>query len=127
VRLHCSHDPASLDPSVEPRKVKGVIHWVSADHGLPCEARLYDRLFTKADPSDVPEGADYKQNLNPRSLEVALRASVEPSLASAQVGERFQFERTGYFVLDRDSTGARRVFNRTIGLRDSWAKEQTKD
>jgi len=127
VRLYCSHDPASLDPSVEPRKVKGVIHWVSAEHALPCEVRLYDRLFSKPDPSDVPEGEDYKRNLNPGSLEIAAGALAEPSIGAAEVGASFQFERTGYFVVDRDSSADKRVYNRTIGLRDSWAKEQAKD
>jgi glutaminyl-tRNA synthetase len=127
VELVCSHDPASLDPSVEQRKVKGVIHWVSASHGIACEVRVYDRLFSVPAPGDVPEGQDYKVNLNPRSLEVLEHAWVEPALAKSPAGARFQFERLGYFTADPDSTPDRPVWNRTVSLRDSWAKAEAKE
>ncbi len=125
--LICSHDPASLDPAVEQRKVKGVIHWVSAAHAVPCEVRLYDRLFSVAAPGDVAEGEDYKSNLNPRSLEVLERCFAEPALAGSAPGSRFQFERQGYFSVDPDTTAEKLVFNRTVSLRDSWAKAGAKD
>ena len=104
VELHCTYDPATRGGNTpDGRKVKGTIHWVSAEHAQKATVRLYDHLFTKADPDDVPPGADYKSNLNPNSLEVVSSAFVEPSLATAQAGERFQFERLGYFCVDRDS------------------------
>jgi len=102
--------------------VKGTIHWVSAAAGVPVEVRLYDHLFTKPDPYDVPEGVDFATNLNPNSLERLTECYVEPSLKNAAAGERFQFERLGYFCVDPDSTPARPVFNRTVSLVDSWAK-----
>lgn len=131
VELRCTHDPASLEPGGGSRKVKGTIHWVSAKHGVPIEARLYDRLFAVAQPTADPE-VDYKSHLNPRSLEIVQGAVGEPSLAHAAPGERFQFERTGYFAVDtttpKVTLGGREgvVFNRTVGLRDSWAKVETK-
>jgi glutaminyl-tRNA synthetase len=101
--------------------VKGTIHWVSAAHAVDAEVRLYDRLFTEAEPE--AEGRDFKTVLNPHSLEVIM-AKVEPSLAQADFGERYQFERLAYFALDsRDSQPGRLVFNRTITLKDTWAKE----
>ncbi len=127
VELICSHDPASLDASVEQRKVKGVIHWLSAAHAIPCEVRVYDRLFSTADPGNVAEDEDYKQNLNPRSLEILENCFVEPALAEAPPMSRFQFERTGYFAVDSDAKPGKPVFNRTVGLRDSWAKVGAKD
>ncbi len=126
IEIVCTHDPASLDPSQEQRKVKGVIHWVSPDHAVRCELRLYDRLFTVPDPTDVPEGEDWRASLNPRSLEVAPHALGEPALADAVAGDHLQLERVGYFVVDRDSTAEVKVLNRTVGLRDTWAKEQAK-
>ncbi|MFO0551016.1 MAG: glutamine--tRNA ligase/YqeY domain fusion protein [Polyangiaceae bacterium] len=129
VEIVCSHDPASLDPKQEQRKVKGVIHWASHSHGVRCEVRNYDRLFAAAEPADVPEGEDYKKNLAPNSLEVLANAVAEPSLSSAAEGRSFQFERLGYYVVapvEQGKTPALR-FNRTVGLRDSWAKEQAKD
>jgi glutaminyl-tRNA synthetase len=102
--------------------VKGTIHWVSAAHAVPAEARLYDRLFTRPDPVDESDGRDFTAFLNPASLEVVADARVEPSLADAKPGSRFQFERLGYFSVDPDSAPGRLVVNRTVGLRDTWAK-----
>lgn len=130
IELVCSHDPSTMPgapASDPPRKVKGVIHWVSADKSVPCEVRNYDRLFAAPSPGDVPEGEDFKKNLNPRSLEVLQDAVAELALGGAPVGSGYQFERMGYYVVDRDSDNGRMVFNRTVGLRDSWAKEQSKD
>ncbi len=98
------------------------MHWVSADHALPAEVRMYDRLFVKENPDDVPEGSDFTSNLNPNSLEVLDAARVEPCLAGAEPGSRHQFERQGYYCVDPDSTADRLVFNLTVPLRDSWAK-----
>ena len=125
--LVCTYDPASLDPSAEQRKVKGVIHWASDTHGTRCTVRNYDRLFASPSPTDVPEGEDYKKNLNPASLEVLSEAIGEPSLATAKPGFAAQFERIGYYVVDPSSVEGAPVLNRTVGLRDSWAKEQSKD
>ncbi|MCI0407883.1 MAG: glutamine--tRNA ligase, partial [Acidobacteria bacterium] len=104
------------------RKVKATIHWVSAAHALPAEGRLYDRLLAVADPAEGGEGKDFKDYLNPRSLEVLTGCQVEPSLAQAAPGARCQFERLGYFCVDPDTTSAQLVFNRTVDLRDPWAK-----
>jgi glutaminyl-tRNA synthetase len=122
--LHCTYDPQTRGgSSPDGRKVQGTIHWVSASHALPAEVRLYDHLFAKPDPDDVPEGSDYKANLNPKSLEVLPACWVEPSLAGATPGSRYQFERQGYFCVDSaDSSAKKLVFNRTVTLRDSWAK-----
>ena len=124
VELHCTYDPATRGgDSPDGRKVKATLHWVSAAHSLPAEVRLYDHLFTKEDPGDVPEGADWKSNLNPRSLETLATCRVEPSLAQAAPGSRYQFERLGYFCVDSsDSSPRGLVFNRTVALRDSWAR-----
>ncbi len=127
IEIVCSHDEASMDPAAPPKKVKGVVHWASSTAGVPCEVRNYDRLFAVAAPTDVPEGEDYKKNLNPASLEVLTGAIAEPGLVGRAAGERFQLERLGYYAVDRDSTPERVVLNRTVGLRDSWAKEQAKD
>ncbi|HAU37124.1 MAG TPA: glutamine--tRNA ligase [Phycisphaerales bacterium] len=125
--LHCTYDPATRGGDApDGRKVKATLHWVSAAHALNAEVRLYDHLFNKADPNDAPEGQDYTANLNPASLEVVADAKVEPSLAGAKGGERFQFERLGYFCVDPDSAAGRPVFNRTVTLKDTWAKEQKK-
>jgi glutaminyl-tRNA synthetase len=126
VELHCSWDPASKGGNIpDGRKVKGTIHWVSAQHALDAEVRLYDHLFLADNPMDVPEGQDWHQGVNPGSLEV-VKAKVEPSLAGAQPGERFQFERTGYFAVDPDSANGALVFNRTVSLKDSWSKIEAK-
>src|SRR5690606_29107964 len=105
------------------RKVKATLHWVSAAHALPAEVRLYDHLFTVEDPGAVE---DFESCLNPNSLEVLSSAMVEPSLRDAKPGDRFQFERLGYFCVDPDSTAEKLVFNRTVPLRDTWAKLQKK-
>lgn len=123
VELHCTYDPQTRGGAApDGRKVKGTLHWVSAAHGLPVEVRLYDSLFTKEDPSDVAEGQDFKDNLNPNSLERLTSSVVEPGLADAPPGSRYQFLRQGYFCVDPDSSAGRLVFNRTVPLRDTWAK-----
>jgi glutaminyl-tRNA synthetase len=125
VELHCTYDPETRSGSApDGRNVKATIHWVSAAHAVPAEVRLYDHLFTRENPDDVPEGSDWRANLNPNSLEVVTSARVEPSLAGAGPGDRFQFERLGYFCLDPDSSGDSLVFNRTVTLRDTWARIQ---
>ena len=122
VELRCTYDPATRGGNTpDGRKVKSTLHWVSADHALPAEVRLYDNLFLKEDPNDVEEGQDFTANLNPDSLQVLNDCKVEPSLRDAEPGTKVQFERLGYYCVDRDST-ERLVFNRTIGLRDTWAK-----
>ena len=127
VEVHCTYDPASRGGnSPDGRKVKSTIHWVSSAHAISAEVRLYDRLFTKADPYDVGEGEDVLSNLNPNSIEILTGAKLEPSLATAKVGDRFQFERVGYFCVDRDSAPGKLVFNRTLSLKDSWAKIERK-
>ncbi|GAB6164790.1 glutamine--tRNA ligase/YqeY domain fusion protein [Thermostilla marina] len=123
VEVRATYDPQTRGGNApDGRKVKATIHWVSAAHALDAEVRLYDHLFTKPDPDDVPEGEDWTANLNPNSLEVVEHAKLEPSLATAKAGDRFQFERLGYFCVDPDSTEERLVFNRTVTLRDTWAK-----
>jgi glutaminyl-tRNA synthetase len=123
VELRCRYDPATRGGNApDGRKPKATLHWVSAAHALPAEVRLYDVLFTREDPLDVPEGVDFTAGLNPRSLEVIPDARVEPGLADARPGDRFQFERLGYFCLDPEANGRRLVFNRTVTLRDAWAK-----
>jgi len=125
VELHCTYDPATRGgDSPDGRKPKATLHWVSAAHALEAEVRLYDYLFTKENPDDVAEGADWKANLNPNSLEVIPDAKVEPSLAGAAPGTRCQFERLGYFCTDPDSSEGRLVFNRTVTLKDTWARIQ---
>jgi glutaminyl-tRNA synthetase len=127
VEVHCTYDPASRGGnSPDGRKVKSTIHWVSTAHALSAEVRLYDKLFTKADPSDLEEGQSFLDNLNPNSLEIVADAKLEPSLANAKVEDRYQFERVGYFCLDPDSTPGNLVFNRTLALKDSWAKIEKK-
>lgn len=119
--LHCTFDPDTKSGSAQSgRRVKGTIHWVSAAHSLEAEVRLYNHLFVKPDPDDVEEGADWKSNLNEKSLETLTACRVEPSLAEAAPGTRYQFERQGYFCVDSSEGGL--VFNRTVPLRDSWAK-----
>lgn len=123
VELHCTYDPATRGGNApDGRKVKSTIHWVSAAHALDCEVRLYDKLFMKENPSDLEAGQDFTANFNPQSLEVLSACKVEPSVRDASIGTRYQFERLGYFCIDRDSAPAALVFNRTIGLRDTWAK-----
>jgi len=123
VELRCRIDPASRGGNApDGRKVKSTIHWVSATHALPAEVRLYDRLFTKENPLDVGEGQNFTDFINPDSLQVLTSCMVEPSLAGATPGSRYQFERQGYFCVDPDSTPGRLVFNRTVSLRDTWAR-----
>jgi glutaminyl-tRNA synthetase len=124
VELRCTYDPATRGGNApDGRKVKGTIHWVSAAHALEAEVRLYDHLFAKPDPDEVPEGEDFTVNLNPRSLEVLRPCYVEPSLKDATPGSRYQFERLGYFCVDaKDSAPGRPMFNRAVTLADTWAK-----
>ncbi len=125
--LRCTYDPATKGGDApDGRKVKATLHWVSAEHAIPAEVRLYDHLFVKPDPDDVEEGKDYKSNLNPKSLEALNDCKLEPSLKQAKSGETFQFERLGYFCMDPDSTKNQLVFNRTVTLRDTWAKIEKK-
>ncbi|MFP1684237.1 glutamine--tRNA ligase/YqeY domain fusion protein [Alloalcanivorax sp. C16-1] len=127
VEIRCSYDPDTLGKNPEndegQGKLRGVIHWVSADRGVPCEVRLYDRLFQVANPAKVAEGESFLDHLNPESLRVVSGCVVEPGAAGAAAETRFQFEREGYFSVDRDSTAAKPVFNRTVGLRESWPRE----
>jgi glutaminyl-tRNA synthetase len=121
VELLCTYDPATKGGDApDGRKVKATLHWVSAEHAVPIEARLYDHLFRTPDPDDAPEGGSWLDNLNPNSLRV-VRGFAEPSVAEANPGDRFQFERVGYFCADRDSAPGRPVFNRTVTLKDAWA------
>jgi glutaminyl-tRNA synthetase len=127
VEVHCTYDPASRGGnSPDGRKVKSTMHWVSAAHAISAEIRLYDKLFTKPDPNEYPEGGSVLDNLNPSSLEILTGAKLEPSLANANLEHRFQFERVGYFCLDPDTTEGCLVFNRTLPLKDSWAKIENK-
>jgi glutaminyl-tRNA synthetase len=127
VEVHCTYDPATRGGNApDGRKVKATIHWVSAAHAVDAEVRIYENLFLKADPSDVEEGQDVLDNLNPNSLEVITNAKLEPSLANAAVGNRYQFERLGYFCVDPDAKPGKPVFNRTIALKDTWAKVEKK-
>ena len=127
VEVHCTYDPASRGGnSPDGRKVKSTMHWVSAAHAIDAEMRLYDKLFSKADPYDLAEGQDVLDNLNPNSLEILTGAKLEPSLAAAKPEDRYQFERVGYFCADPDSTPGELVFNRTLALKDAWAKIEKK-
>ncbi|HEX4604430.1 MAG TPA: glutamine--tRNA ligase/YqeY domain fusion protein [Candidatus Angelobacter sp.] len=127
VEVHVTHDPATHGGSApDGRKVKSTIHWVSAAHALQAEVRLYDNLFNKEDPNDVPDGQEFTANLNPNSLEVVQDARLEPSLADAVAGTRYQFERLGYFCVDPDSKPGALVLNRTVALKDAWARKQPK-
>jgi glutaminyl-tRNA synthetase len=127
IEVRCTYDPATKGGDApDHRKVKSTIHWVSAPHALDAEVRLYDHLFKSPDPEDVPEGRDWKVNLNSNSLEVLSNAKVEPTLKGTPANSKLQFERQGYFSVDRDSTDSKLVFNRAVSLKDSWAKEQQK-
>jgi glutaminyl-tRNA synthetase len=128
VEVHCTYDPQTRSGNAsDGRKVKATIHWVSAEHAIDAEVRLYENLFTKEDPNDVPEGQEFTVNLNPNSLEVLNNAKLEPSLAGAKPGDRYQFERLGYFCVDPDSKLGALVFNRTVPLRDTWAKMEKRE
>jgi glutaminyl-tRNA synthetase len=123
VELRCTYDPATRGGDApDGRKVKATLHWVSAAHALNAEVRLYDHLFQKADPGEVEGEGDFKSNLNPKSIETLIGCKVEPCLAGAAEGTRYQFERQGYFCVDRGSPSDKPVFNRTVSLRDTWAK-----
>jgi glutaminyl-tRNA synthetase len=123
IELHCTYDPATRGGNApDGRKVKATIHWVSAGHAVDAEVRLYDQLFTKENPGDDSDGVDFTAHLNPNSLETLTGCKLEPGLAGVPPGSRFQFERLGYFCVDPDSTPERPVFNRTVALRDTWAK-----
>jgi glutaminyl-tRNA synthetase len=124
VEIHCTYDPETRGgTSSDGRRVRGTSHWVSAEHCRDAEVRIYDHLFLKEDPSDLPEGGEFTDNLNPDSLRT-ITAKVEPSLADAQPGDRFQFLRQGYYCVDLDSKPDTLVFNRTVALRDSWARQR---
>ena len=125
--IHCTYDPATRGGNApDGRKVKSTIHWVSAEHALDAEVRLYETLFTTEDPNQVEEGQDFTVNLNPQSLEVLTGSKLEPSLRGAKPGTGYQFERLGYFSVDPDTTPEKLVFNRTVALRDTWAKIEKK-
>lgn len=127
VELRCSYDPASKGGnSPDGRKVKGTIHWVSAAHAIDAEVRLFDRLFSKENPEEVEEGQTFLDNINPDSLQVLQHCKLEPELAKAKVMDKMQFERLGYFCVDKDSTPEHLVFNRACTLKDSWSKESKK-
>jgi glutaminyl-tRNA synthetase len=125
VELICSFDPATRGENPVGYKANGVIHWVNADHSVPCEVRLYDRLFTEANP-EADKTLDFHEQLNPQSLEVLTDSRVEIGLKHAVAEAHYQFERLGYFCVDKDSDESRLVFNRTVTLRDSWVKIQGK-
>jgi glutaminyl-tRNA synthetase len=127
VEVHCNYDPATRGGNTpDGRKVKSTTHWVSAADAIDAEVRVYENLFSKENPGEVEEGQDFTVNLNPKSLEVIRNAKVEPSLANAAAGERYQFERLGYFCVDPDSKSGKLVFNRTVALKDTWAKVERK-
>ena len=128
VRLHCTYDPATRGGDApDGRKVKATLHWVSARHAIEAEVRLYDRLFLKEDPTDVEEGHDWKENINPDSLKILTNCKVEPSLTGAAPLSKYQFERLGYFCVDPDTTEDKLIFNRTVPLKDTWAKISKKN
>jgi glutaminyl-tRNA synthetase len=121
--IRCTYDPATRGGDApDGRKVKATLHWVSAGHAFPSEVRLYDHLFTQPNPDDVPKGVDWKTTVNPNSLEVLKGCRMEPGLVNATPGERYQFERLGYFCVDPDSSAGSPVFNRTVTLRDTWVR-----
>jgi glutaminyl-tRNA synthetase len=125
VELRCTYDPATRGgDSPDGRKVKATIHWVSAAHALEAEVRLYDHLFKTPNPDNTSDGETFLDHLNPNSLEIISPCFVEPSVKSAEVGSRFQFERNGYFAVDPDSRDSNLVFNRAVSLKDSWAREE---
>ena len=128
VEVHCTYDPQTRGGNSPPdgRKVKSTIHWVSAAHAIDAEVRIYDNLFMKEDPNQTEVGQDFTANLNPKSLEILSPAKGEPSLANAAVESRYQFERLGYFCVDPDSAPGKPVFNRTVALKDTWAKIEKK-
>jgi glutaminyl-tRNA synthetase len=123
VEVHCTYDPKTRGGyAPDGRKVRGTLHWVSAQHALDVDVRLYERLFYVRDPLDVEEGEDFIDNMNPESLQFLENCKVEPSLGDAKPGDTFQFERRGYFCIDPDTTDEKLIFNRTITLRDTWKR-----
>jgi len=127
IEVHCTYDPATRGGNTpDGRKVKSTIHWVSAANAVDAEVRVYEHLFTRENPDEAEEGDDFISNLNPNSLEVVAAAKVEPSLANVSAGTRYQFERLGYFCVDLDSKPGKPVFNRTVALKDTWAKVEKK-
>ncbi len=127
IEVQCTYDPATRGgDSPDKRKVKSTLHWVSARHAIDAEVRLYDSLFTAEFPEDVAEGSDWRANLNPHSLRTAA-AKLEPSLQESSPGDRFQFERLGYFAADNDSTAGALIFNRAVLLKDTWVKQEKKN
>jgi len=127
LEVHCTYDPATRGGNTpDGRKVKSTIHWVSAQHAVDAEVRVYQNLFSKEDPGKVEEGKDFTSNLNPNSLEVIANAKLEPSMANVVAGTRVQFERLGYFCADLDTKPGKPVFNRTVALKDTWAKVEKK-
>jgi len=127
IEVHCTYDPASRGGnSPDGRKVKSTIHWVSAEHAVDAEVRIYENLFVKENPAEVEEGKDVLSNLNPRSLEVIPSAKIEPAMTNVAVGGLYQFERLGYFCVDPDSKSGKPVFNRTVALKDAWARVEKK-
>ena len=127
IEVHCTYDPATRGGnSPDGRKVKSTIHWVSAQHAVDAEVRVYENLFTKENLADLEEGKDPLDYLNSNSLEIIPHAKLEPSLANAASGSRYQFERLGYFCADPDSKSGTPVFNRTVALKDTWAKVEKK-
>jgi glutaminyl-tRNA synthetase len=126
--IHCTYDPATRGGNApDGRKVKSTIHWVSAEHAIDAEVRLYDTLFDKPDPNQTEEGQTFLANLNPHSLEVLTDSKLEPSLKDAAAYGRYQFERLGYFSVDPDTAPGKLVFNRTVALRDTWAKIEKRE
>ncbi len=126
IELRCSYDPESGNgSSSDGRKVKGVIHWVSAEHAVKAEVRLFDNLFSKEDPNNIEDGKTFLDYINPESM-IVTTGYLEPSLEEAEIGEKFQFERIGYFCKDKDSSADKLVFNRVVSLKDSWSKMQSK-
>jgi len=127
IEVHCTYDPATRGGNApDGRKVKSTIHWVSAAHAVDAEIRMYETLFTKEDPNRVDEGQDFTANLNPNSLETLRDCKLEPSLAGPRIESRYQFERLGYFCVDPDSRAGKPIFNRTVALKDTWAKVEKK-
>ncbi len=127
VELRCTYDPTTKGGNApDGRKVKSTLHWVSAKHAIDAEVRLYDHLFVKPDPDDVPEGSDWKSNINPNSLITLANSKLEPELKNLKVGDKVQFERQGYFCVDPDTSSDKIVFNRTVTLKDEWAKIKSK-
>jgi len=125
VELRCTYDPATKGGNaLDGRKVKATLHWVSAEHSIPAEIRIYDNLFNSENPMDVPEGQDWKDTINPESLKVLRDARLEANLRDSEPGFKCQFERLGYFCADKDSAGGKLVFNRTVTLKDAWARMQ---